>query len=128
MRNPGSVCPAGHLRDTRISCAEVNSTIDGRVLLRHSAAHRQTASYRGKSSRADAQKSATREPVFHAVILHCANPPSYTRPAAATFTGVVEGPAWFTKPARQPLSAPGILRQSIATMPPAHFPQDAQST
>ncbi len=38
------------------------------------------------------------------------------------------GPAWFMRPARQSLSAPGIRRQPIATTPPAHFLQDAQST
>src|SRR2546422_678008 len=56
-------------RDPR---APVNSTFDGRVLLRKSTGHCQTASYRGQGSRADAQKSATREPVFGAVILHSA--------------------------------------------------------
>ena len=58
---------------TRISCAPVTPWVGSRlVFLRHSAAYRQTASRSSQGSRAESKKSATRELIFGAVILHCA--------------------------------------------------------
>src|SRR2546430_435598 len=67
--------PAGEIPQIvflRIGNKTLALAINGRDLRRKSTGHCQTASYRGRGSRADAQKSATREPVFGAVILHSA--------------------------------------------------------
>src|SRR5947199_6312319 len=80
----------GLIRGAGIGCAPVSpSFVSHLPLLRRRAAYRQAASDRCQGCRADSDKSATRKSVFRAVILHCANPPSYTRSAALTLTGGV---------------------------------------